>query len=145
MSGNMKIKEAQKYGTYMRKEITKRILKEYKVMKEKDPDGMTFATYMLKVLTDAGFKAPDGSPLTLRGVRYQVLRSGISFRGARMRTTTPTLEVDPTPVKRHSPDKQEILQSLSKIPSLLKTILTDSTVTPEQRVRLVAAWFELQK
>lgn len=142
--GNMSIKESVKYSTKTRQEITDRILREYKILKDKDPNGMTFAAHMLKVLTDAGYKSPDGSPLTLRGIRYQVLRSGIGFEGSRLRKGPIDL---PTVTPKLAPQagKQDVLQAIRKVPDLLERILRDTTVTPEQRVGLVKAWFELEK
>lgn len=146
--GNMHIKETKKYDSEDRKKITDLILREYKVLKDKDPDGMTFAHHMLKVLTKEGFKAPDGSSLTLRGVRYQVLRSGIGFKGARLieeQGTAPIVTVENKAAPAVTTEKQEIMQSLFKIPALLERILMDEEVSSSQRVSLVKAWFEVEK
>lgn len=154
--GNMNIKNTATYDAATRKKITDLILKEYKALKDKDPDGQTFATHMLQVLTKAGFTAPDGSQLTHRGVRYQVLRSGIGFKGARLieeQGKDPIVKVSllrdaPTVIPKPAPQpavKQAVLESLSSLPALLERIIVDETVTPRQRAALVEAWFEVKK
>jgi hypothetical protein len=148
-TGNMNIKEAAKYTSKIRKSISSMVLKEYKELKRqgRDPIGSDFATHMLQVLTKAGYTAPDGTPLNPRGVRYQVLRTGIRFQGGRMEMAKGMEAPVETPkaVEPVVEEKQEILQSLSKIPELLERILMDNEVTPTQRVSLVKAWFEVEK
>jgi len=140
--GNMNIKNAVQYSTRKRGAITTIILREYKILKDKDPDGTTFALHVLSKLQEANYTAPDGSPLTLRGVRYQVLRSGIGFRGARV--VPAPIFVTPKPAPEPE-QKREILRSLSKLPELLERIVMSEDVSPAQRAALVEAWFEVKK
>lgn len=147
--GNMKIKEAAKYDNKVRQQITERILKEYKAMKHKDPIGSQFAAHMLTVLSKAGYTAPDGSPLTLRGVRYQVLRSGIGFQGGRLTENRPapfivTTPV-PAPVEVPTQARTAVRQALTGVDALVRTILKDDSVSPETRVRAAQALLSLDK
>lgn len=141
--GNPNIKEAAKYDNKVRKQITERILKEYKAMKHKDPIGSQFAAHMLTVLSKAGYTAPDGSPLTLRGVRYQVLRSGIGFQGGRLTENRPAPYIVTTPVPAPvvvKPEaKEAVRQALSGVEALVNQILRDTTIPAERRIEAARA------
>lgn len=139
--GNKTIGKTKKYDGFTRKQISNIIKREWSAVKETHPSSDEFAEKALQTLVNAGVKSPDGSPLNIRGVKYQVQRTGIKFKGrmTRLRKKGIQLPIE-TPMVRN-----EIVQTLSKVPLALKGILEDQTLNPKQRTAMFEAYFELNK
>ena len=139
--GNKQIGNTKKYDSFMRKHISNIIKREWAAVKDSHLSSDEFADKALAALVKDGVKSPDGSPLNLRGVKYQVHRTGIKFKGrvSRMRKKAIVAPVEAASTKA------QILQTLSKVPLALKGILEDQSLNPQQRTAMFEAYFELNK
>lgn len=143
--GNKTIGKTKKYDKEQRRLITRLIRKEWDGVKGNNPSSDEFAQQALKNLAQAGVKSPDGQSLTLRGVKYQVQRSGIKFKGRMSRLSRTAPKVVPAPKQRETiQDRQDMVASLQAIPTALRGILEDNSISGEQRTAMFAAYFELR-
>lgn len=157
-TGNLLIGKTKKYNQMIRDRISTVIRKEWSKVKANPPSAEAFARTMLPILKDSGFRSPEGQPLTLRGVKYQVQRTGIRFKGrvSRMKATEEDAVIlhTPTPstierfeVQHTKPESKEdrvtMVNSLSRIPMALKGILEDESLTAKQRKQMFEAYFDL--
>jgi hypothetical protein len=138
--GNKKIGKMKRYSKELRERITEIILRERAGAGKDMTQGDEFAELCLKALKKEGFKSPDGKPLTLRGVRYQILRSGIRFQG--FGYSPPP--VPSAPVEKDT-DREEILGRLGGLPRLVEAILEDTSLSADQKVKWITRWKNEQK
>lgn len=150
--GNKTIGKTKKYSKEQRREITKLIKTEWAKVKANNPSSEEFASQVQHTLSAVGIKSPQGGALSLRGVKYQVQRSGIKFKGRLGRRNAPSNVVsNPRPTvpatsvyKESEADRAEIVQTLGGIPKALRGILEDDQISGKQRVAMFSAWFELE-
>lgn len=148
-NGNKNIGGTKKYGPFVRQKISRIIRKEWDAVKSNPPSADEFGELALNALKKAGIVSPDGTALNLRGVKYQVQRTGIKFKGrvSKMRRmgVLPTSRPKPVAPIETKEERSEIIKSLSSIPVALRGVLTDESLSPKQRTAMFEAYFELNK
>lgn len=141
--GNDNIGHTKKYNREMRLKISKLIRSEWAQAKDTYPSAEDFAEQALGALKREGIKSPDGTVLTLRGVKYQVQRTGITFKGRKGKIKSfnkPMIH----PIETRA-ERMELVKTLSKIPLALQGVLDDENLSPKQRRSMFEAYFEINK
>lgn len=149
--GNSDIGHTKRYSPEQRMKISKLTQEEW-VKKGADfKSGAEFAAHMRKVYAANGIKSPEGKGLSIRTVRFQIQRSGISFREAYAGGTARPAKLPPVAAKNGLKVTQVEAETESLVmpedtrivgcPSWLRSFLTDDSLTDKQKVLMVKAAF----
>jgi hypothetical protein len=130
-----------KYSRDVRLALVKEIKKEWENMKGEITSGDAFIAHLVSSLGAKGFKSPLNMPLTARGIRFQVHRAGIRFRKSD-RTQTPALQGKEPVAKVAAPSSSSpVEQAPNGISPVLHAIITDKSLTEDQRAALIKAFY----
>ena len=107
--------------------------KLFRAIRQHWKSGVNTDKALVKILTEEGFTAPSGNPLTERSIRPQRLRAGIKMYGKKKRN----VGKKGLYISRPEPVRTAKVQ----VPASVSLILDDSELTDSKKVKMLRAYF----